>query len=390
MQTLVTGIGAITSIGNSVSENLQSLLDCHSGIAPMQILQTVHEVPAGEIKLTNSQLAERAGLPTDGVYSRTMLLGLIAAREAMSDACIDPALMRVGLISATSVGGMDLSEKHFAQIREGKGRARYMLEHDCGASTEHIANRLGIRQFTTTVSTACSSSANAIMLADRLLRHHLLDAVVVGGVDPLCRFTINGFSSLMILDKERCRPFDASRAGLNLGEGAGYLVLQRDDTPAAHTYCQLKGYANANDAHHQTATSEQGTGPCLAMSRALMKAEMKPDDIDYINVHGTGTFNNDQSEGNALCHVFGDKVPRFSSTKVYTGHTLGACGGIEAVFCVLSLINDVIFPTFNFSHQMENSPLIPETKVVKGAHLHNVMSNAFGFGGNVSSIILGL
>ena len=126
MQTLVTGIGAITSIGNSVSENLQSLLDCHSGIAPMQILQTVHEVPAGEIKLTNSQLAGRAGLPTDGVYSRTMLLGLIAAREAMSDAGIDPALMRVGLISATSVGGMDLSEKHFAQIREGKGRARYM------------------------------------------------------------------------------------------------------------------------------------------------------------------------------------------------------------------------------------------------------------------------
>lgn len=391
MATKVTGIGIVSAMGLNAAENWEALLAKHSGVGPITRLQTIHEVPAGEIKQTNEQLAEMLGLDTRKTYSRTALLGMMAAREAMREANITPNDCRVGLISGTSVGGMDLSEQYFTDLHEGKrAHLRNLFEHDCGASTMRIADYLGITEFMTTISTACSSSANAIMLADRMLRSHQLDAVVVGGTDPLCKFTINGFTSLMILDQEQCRPFDDSRNGLNLGEGAGFIVLQREeDAKGKPTYCDLLGYANANDAFHQTATSANGEGPYLAMKGALDKAGLQPTDIDYINAHGTGTGNNDMSEATAISRLFGEKIPPFSSTKVYTGHTLGACGGIEAAFCALMLKNDTIIPTFNFKTPMTDMPLVPEKEIKKNAGLKHVMSNSFGFGGNVSSLIFG-
>lgn len=376
-------------MGLNASENWDALLAKRSGIGPLTRLQTKHNVPAGEIKQTNEELAGLLGLDAKKTYSRTALLGMLAAKEAVNDAGIDPRKMKVGLVSGTSVGGMDLSEQYFTDQHEGRrAHLRNLFEHDCGASTLRMADYLGIKDFMTTISTACSSSANAVMLADRLLNCQGFDAVVVGGTDPLCKFTINGFTSLMILDQAHCRPFDDSRNGLNLGEGAGFLVLQREPGNH-HSYCQLLGYANANDAFHQTATSANGEGPYLAMKGALEKAGLHPCDIDYVNAHGTGTGNNDLSESTAMKRLFGDQLPPFSSTKVYTGHTLGACGGIEAAFCAQMLEHDTIIPTFNFKTPMHELAVSPATEVKANAGLKTVMSNSFGFGGNVSSLIFG-
>lgn len=391
MGSYVTGIGVISAIGRNVKENLDALMAKKSGISRLTHFESAREVPVGEVKYTDGQLRKMLGLPEKSTYSRTALLGMVAAQEAVSDAGIDlRSGLRVGLISSTSAGGMDLSEGFYKQMlaKPNGGRLRDVVSHDCGDSTEKIAAYVGIRDFMTTISTACSSSANAIMLADRMLRHNLLDVVVAGGIDPLCLFTINGFSSLMILDKELCRPFDGMRAGLNLGEGAGFVVLQREDSLQGKSpYCCLAGYANENDSYHQTATSPDGDGPFRAMEGALKKAGLQPEDVDYVNVHGTGTGNNDQSEGMAMSRLFGTKMPRFSSTKVYTGHTLGAAGGIEAVYSVLSITNDVVFPTFNFKNPMTDLPLFPETETVERAGVKVVMSNSFGFGGNVSSLV---
>lgn len=387
----VTGIGVISAIGLNTKENLESLIRKKSGMSSLCNFKSAHNVPVGEIKLSNEELKCIAMLPKGRIYSRTALLGLIAAREALADAGIDPHKYeyRIGIVSANSAGGMDLSEIFFKQHKEGKhAPLRNVINHDCGSSTEVIASTLGIKGFMTTISTACSSSANSIMLADRLLKSGRLDVVVAGGIDPLCLFTINGFSSLMILDNELSRPFDKSRAGLNLGEGAGFVVLENETEESKRkAYCRLAGYANANDAHHQTATSPEGDGPLLAMKGAIEMAGIKPTDIDYINAHGTGTANNDLSEGKAMRRLFGENVPRFSSTKVYTGHTLGAAGGIEAVFTAISLKNKILFPTFNFSTAIDELDLTPITEVVNDENIKYELSNSFGFGGNVSSLL---
>ena len=220
-----------------------------------------------------------------------------------------------------------------------------------------------------------------------MLRHGVVDRVVVGGTDALSRFTLGGFKSLQILDDRPCRPFDATRAGLNLGEGAGYLVLQRDDTLSREPYGYLAGWANANDAFHQTASSENGEGAWRAMSGALERAGVAPGEVDYINVHGTGTPNNDLTEGRALRRLFGDRVPPFSSTKGFTGHTLAAAGGIEAVFSVVALHRGAIWPNPNFATPIEELGLRPECRLREGEALGYVLSNSFGFGGNCASLL---
>jgi 3-oxoacyl-[acyl-carrier-protein] synthase II len=267
----------------------------------------------------------------------------------------------------------------------------YCLDsHDCGDMTSRIANYIGIKHFSTTISTACSSAANAIMLGARLIRTGQLDRVVVGGADSLSRFTLNGFNTLMILDTEWCRPFSNDRKGLNLGEGAAYLVLESESEvqrTGKRVYGRLLGYGNANDAYHQTASSPDGYGAGLAMQKALNVAGLNSAEIDYVNVHGTGTPNNDLSEGHALIRVFGNQVPRFSSTKAFTGHTLAPAASIEAVISLLSLEHQMIFPNLNFSSEMIEFALNPVTCLLPNIPLTNVLSNSFGFGGNCSSLI---
>jgi 3-oxoacyl-[acyl-carrier-protein] synthase-1 len=247
---------------------------------------------------------------------------------------------------------------------------------------------LGIRHHIATISTACSSGANALMYGSRLIRSNQLDVVIAGGTDSLTRFTLNGFNTLMILDQEACRPFDETRVGLNLGEGAGYVVMVSDSLAAqVQPWCRLSGFANANDAYHQTASSPDGIGNYLAMKGALDRSGLQPQQIGYINLHGTGTQNNDVAEGTAISKLFAPTYPLMSSTKSFTGHTLGASGGIEAVFSALSVKEGIVYPNARFQHQMKELPFAPETEWSEGHDLQHVMSNSFGFGGNCSSLI---
>lgn len=384
----ITGIGIISSLGLNAEENLNALLEKKSGIGQMELLNSVHkEIPVAEVKKTDQELAHLIGIPSTDEYTRTSLLAMIAAQEAWQDAG-NPPLGKAGFISATTVAGMRTSELHYADFQREGGKSDFIYTHDAGDSTEKTADFIGIKEFISTISTACSSSANALMLGSRLLRSHKLDKVMVGGVDSLSLFTLNGFNSLMILDKERCKSFDQNRAGLNLGEAAAYLVLEREQDldSNAHVYGYLTGYANANDAYHQTASSPEGKGAGMAMQQALDMAQLQSSDIDYINAHGTATNNNDLSEGLAIMKVFGDQIPPVSSTKPYTGHTLAAAGAVEAVFVALALKHQVIFPNLNFSNQMEELSFAPQTEIIKKP-LKHVLSNSFGFGGNNSSVI---
>ncbi|MCD7901136.1 MAG: beta-ketoacyl-[acyl-carrier-protein] synthase family protein [Bacteroides sp.] len=391
MRVFVTGLGVISGIGTNVKENLKALSEGIHGIDKVTLFHTNLDVPVSEVKLSNSELKRILYLKPEKIHSRTALLGMMAAKEAIEDAKLNIERTGIGFISSTSVGGMDLSENFFTTFREGhsKGRLQNIIHHDCADSTEQIAQYIGHIGFMTTISTACSSAANAIMLGSRLIKSGYLDTAIVGGTDALCRFTLNGFNSLMILDKEHCRPFDKTRAGLNLGEGAGYVVLQSEETISRKPYCEVTGYANVNEAYHQTGSSPEGEGPYKSMTEALRMSGISPREIGYINVHGTGTPNNDLSEGKALLRLFSKEgdVPPFSSVKAFIGHTLGASEGIEAVYSVLSIEKGSMYPNLNFSTSIDETDLSPITSFHQGLDIKHVLSNSFGFGGSNSSLV---
>ncbi len=395
-RVFITGIGIISSIGNDATSAFSSLVEERSGIAGITLLDTAlkDKFPLAEVKMTTEELLNAVGSDGKKNLTRTALLGMIAAREAIVSAGIDDINeFRTGLISATTVGGMDRSENFYKEFLAdpGKGHLIDIVNHDCGDSTERIADFLGTRGFMTTISTACSSSANSIMFGAQLIKAGFTDRVIAGGTDSVTKFTLNGFNTLMILDKNGCRPFDENRAGLTLGEGAAFVVLESEEVVNKQNkkvLAELTGYGNANDAYHQTASSPEGTGAYLAMEKALQLSSLEPEEIDYINVHGTGTQNNDLSEGIALKKIFGDKMPPFSSTKSYTGHTLGAAGAVEAVISVLSINHGILFPNLRFETPMKELNISPLTKVMKGVNVRNILSNSFGFGGNNSTLIL--
>lgn len=388
----ITGMGIISSIGNTVDESLQALLAGRHGISRVENFATKQRdaIWVGEIKQSNQELAKTLGLPAGHNYTRTAMLGVYAAKMAVASAGIASLEQRrTGLISATSVGGMDYTERYFYDYLENPDLHRYITTHDAGDSSHKIADYLGLNGLVTTVSTACSSAANAIMMGARLIKSGRLDRVIVGGTDALSKFTINGFKTLMILTDELCQPFDDARKGLNLGEAAAYLVLESEDLVRKENrkpLAYLSGYGNANDAYHQTASSEDGEGAFLAMQKALQVAGLPFTAIDYVNAHGTATPNNDLSEGRAMSRLFQQNVPLFSSTKAFTGHTLAAAAAIEAVFCVLALQQQVVFPNLNFRTKMDELSISPQTET-RSSTLTHVLSNSFGFGGNCSTLI---
>ena len=407
MNIAITGEGIVSAIGLDKQQVLQSLQTGKSGIGEMHYLQSSHhELPVGEVPLSNEQMKKLLAIPTDLMMSRTSLMGMLAIRQALQEAGVtlgmkraDGSPLRIVLVSGTTVGGMDITEQCFDQLygQVEKGAklsakdAELMKHHDCGNSTQMMANYFGLFADVTTLSTACSSAANALMLGARLLKAGLADVVVAGGTESLSRFHLNGFNSLMILDHQPCRPFDATRAGLNLGEGAAYVVLEVDKSAnqrGAATHAFLTGYGNACDAYHQTASSENGEGAYLAMTKALKMAHLQPSDIQYVNAHGTGTPNNDQSESISLRRVFGDKMPWVSSTKSFTGHTTSASGSIEAVVCLLAMQHHFVPANLGWQHPMEDG-IVP-TMGISHANLQHVLCNSFGFGGNDSSLVFSL
>lgn len=390
----ISGLGVISSIGKNVQENIASLRTTKSGVGYPEYLKTSHKTdfPVCEIKQSNEALAAMAGMKLN--LPRTTYLSAIAAQEALQDAGIDvmSSAFRIGFISANTLGGMDTSEQFYQEFLDDKssGHLRDVIHHECGSITELVSQHIGIKHFSTTISTACSSSANAIIHGSRMIKHDLLDIVVAGGADALCKFTLNGFNTLMILDSEPCKPFDENRKGLNLGEGAGYVVLVSDKVQQAlnlKKYATVSGYANANDAFHQTASSPEGNGNYYAMKQAFDMSGLQLNDIDYINAHGTGTANNDSSEGIAIERLFTDKIPLVSSTKANTGHTLGACGGIEAVYCCMAMQEGIVYPSLRIQTPIESLKFQPITSLKDNIDVKHTMSNSFGFGGNCTSLI---
>ncbi|MGO3707670.1 MAG: beta-ketoacyl-[acyl-carrier-protein] synthase family protein [Mesonia hippocampi] len=393
MKIAITGMGIISAIGSTVAENFAALKNKEVGISNLEnIFNSVHKgvLKVGEIKLSDNALAAMLKLPETHNFSRTSLLGAYAAKKAVENANIsDINAYATGLVSATSVGGMDKTEQHFYQYFEDPSVRKFITSHDAGDVSHKIADALGLKGMVTTISTACSSAANAIMMGARLIASGQLDRVIVGGTDALSKFTINGFNTLMILSDTYNTPFDENRKGLNLGEAAAYLVLESDKVikeTNKEVLAYLSGYGNANDAYHQTASSANGEGAFLAMKKALQTANISSSTIDYINVHGTATPNNDLSEGHALQRVFGTTVPHFSSTKPYTGHTLAAAAAIEAVYSILALQHNLVFPNLNFKNKMEELYIQPTTVLLE-KELNTVLSNSFGFGGNCSALI---
>jgi 3-oxoacyl-[acyl-carrier-protein] synthase-1 len=385
----VTGCGMISSIGDSFAETERSVLTSKSGIGPITLLETGYRnrLIAGEIKHPDNELAEMAGMTLKPGITRTTLLGAIAAKEAIFQAGITD-IKDLTFISGTTVGGMVATEKYYPDFLSNDTRNAFIESHDCGDSTVRIAEYSGIKGYLSTINTACSSSANAIMLGTRLIKSGKAKRVLAGGVDALSKFTLNGFNTLMIVDPNPCKPFDENRNGLNLGEGAGYMVLESERVAGnKEILCEVSGYGNANDAYHQTALSPDGRGAFLAMKAALEKAGLNPGEISYINAHGTATQNNDLSEGIAIERLFGSKIPFVSSTKPMTGHLLGAAGAIEAGISILAMKNGCVPANLNFKVKMKELSFSPVTELIRNVNLLHIMSNSFGFGGNNTTLI---
>lgn len=406
---VITGAGVVSAIGLGKEATLAALKQHRTGIGEVKYLTTTHhEIPVGEVKMSNAEMQALVEVPADQgqPLSRTALMGRLALREALQQASLADAtelLAQTPLISGTTVAGMDRAEVSLlaAQATDGdysvasplaQSLRQSMLssQSDCGSNTEEIARGFGQFALLDTLSTACSSAANAFIVGANLIRSGQYQRVIVGGTESLSRLHLNGFNTLMILDRELCRPFDATRAGLNLGEGAAYLVLETDESALARgvqPLATLSGYGNACDAFHQTASSDNGEGAYLAMHQAITMAGLQPADIDYINAHGTGTPNNDPSELKAMHRLFA-ALPPFSSTKGFTGHTTSASGSIEAVFCLMALQQQFLPVSLHWSQAIpdEASPVSTDTKPVRP--LRHILCNAFGFGGNDSSLLL--
>jgi 3-oxoacyl-[acyl-carrier-protein] synthase-1 len=389
----ITGAGVFSAIGTNKIETLDALLNQKSGVEPVKYLQTTHtDILVGEVKFSNDELREMLNIPLSEAYIRSSFLGIPAVDEALRQAQLDDrSSLRVAFLSGLNVGGIDQAELIYSDFLHNDSKNSYIELNDCGACTEQIADFFGGFRMVSTIVTACSSSANTIMMGANMIKSGRADIVVAGGVECLSRYHVNGFNTLMLLDKAICRPFDRDRSGINLGEGAGYLVLESAKSAqkrGVKPVCKLSGYHNVCDAHHPTATSPDGLGPYLAMKGALEDAKLSPEDIDYINAHGTGTPNNDLTEGLAVMKLFGDKIPPLSSVKAYTGHTTSAAGSLEAIISLLALEHDFLPVNLNFKNKIEEHNFVPVTNPTPVRPLKHVLSNSFGFGGNDSAIIL--
>ncbi len=338
-RVFITGVGIISAIGNGTGENLDSLRSLSTGIGKLTFLKSEHDdIPVAEIHRSNDELAHMAGVDSSqNIYTRNTLLALIASRQAIqASGWTNAEEKKTGAVFATTVGGMDFNEKYYKSLLHSDQYKDYISVFDSADCAEKVSAHFGIKQNITTISTACSSSANAILLGTRLIKNGKLNRVLAGGTDALTRFTLNGFLALEILSSTGCRPFDRDRNGLTIGEGAAFLVLESEEAAdPARIICEITGYANVNEAYHATASTADGIGAMLAMNKALQSASLQPGDISYINAHGTGTEINDLSEGIAIGQIFGTHVPPVSSTKAFTGHTLGAAGAIEAVYSAM-------------------------------------------------------
>ncbi len=392
----ITGIGIICSIGCNRTEVWRSIVESRAGIGkltrfPGETFPTDVAAEVGEIE---------GLLPIDGREARRMsrsdLLAVIAAHEAVSqanDGATNPLPRERAVVSTgTSTGGLLEGESYyFDRLVHGRARVAVsrVLQQPTSGPSDAVARALNLGGGVLSNATACASGGAAIGMAADLLRSRHADVAVAGGSDALCRLTYSGFNVLQAVDDHPCMPFSAERKGITLGEGAGYLVIERwDDALArgAAILAELCGYGSTCDAHHATAPHEDGRGAEAAMRGALAEVGAGLAHVDYINAHGTGTLLNDSAETKAIIGAVGEAVPA-SSSKSYFGHTLGASGGIEAVISVLTLQNQLAPPTLRLDVAAADCTLdyIPHTP--RPMAMTNVLSNTFGFGGSNVSLL---
>ncbi|MEJ7770014.1 MAG: beta-ketoacyl-[acyl-carrier-protein] synthase family protein [Chitinophagaceae bacterium] len=387
---VITGLGIISAIGSNVAENRLALIKSTCGVTQLDLFSSRYAgvLPCGEIKFSTSELKERLFANDPGI-TRTTLLALHAFEEASKDCGLTADQLSAddtALVAASTVGGMCLTDELYQDAHMVSGGSTFLSSYDCGSVALYLRDRFNMRGIINTINTACSSSANAIMYGARLIKNGFANRCIVGGTDSLAKFTLNGFNSMHILSRDLCTPFDLNRNGLNLGEGAAFLVLEKEeDAFDKRLYASLSGYGNANDAFHPSSLSEDGEGPYLAMKAALATARLEPGQVDFINAHGTGTENNDESESKAMLRLF-PQPPPFASTKSNVGHTLGAAGAVQAVYSVLNLVQQEVYPSLHYTKPIPSTGLQPVLKYAK-MPLQHVMSNSFAFGGNCTSLI---
>ncbi|WP_231893493.1 beta-ketoacyl-ACP synthase [Bathymodiolus septemdierum thioautotrophic gill symbiont] len=292
---------------------------------------------------------------------------------------------RIGVFLGTSTSGIAETENAYIGRNEETGKLLNidMLYTDNTSSIQrYVCRSLGLTGVGMVISTACSSSAKVFASAYRHIQAGFCDAAVVGGVDSMCLTTLYGFNALQLVSEGICRPWDKNRQGINIGEAAGFVLLEKS---SGNNHIRLTGYGESNDAYHISSPHPKGAGGKMAMESALMAAGINATDINYVNLHGTATPSNDQSESIGLSTVFNSEI-LCSSTKGMTGHTLGAAGINEAIICILALENSIIPANINLDTVDENLPVQVLTKSVKKS-LNHIMSNSFGFGGSNCSLI---
>jgi len=392
IKVCVTGIGVISAIGNNAEENHYSLKNNQTGISRATHFKSKYTdiFDFGEIKLSNSELEKSLKFKDLNHLTRTELIAFKAFEEAIKDANIKEKLSSrdTAFISSSTVGGMCETDILYQDANLLQEASKYINSYSGGAHLLKIVEKYKLKGYTNTINTACSSSANAIMLGTKLIKAGIVKRAIVGGVDTLSKFTVNGFNSLQILSKQACKPFDNKRVGLTLGEAAAFLVLEKeDDCKNKKSYAEIAGYGNSNDAFHASSLSKDAKGIVLSIENAIKSENINPKEINYINTHGTATENNDFSELLGIQKVLGF-FPPFNSTKSYTGHTLAAAGALEAIFSIFSIHNNELYKSLHFDYKIEDFNAIPIQKYQTNQKIDIVLSNSFGFAGNCTSLIL--
>jgi len=381
----------VCALGSGREEVARRLLDeARSGLRVSDACSPGRALPVGRVDAALPGV-EHLPLPLRSRNNRLALAALAQLRPAAEAAIARYGAARVGVVIGTSTSGVGETEAALAAHLAGGALPAgfHYGQQEMGSPAELIARELGAGGPAYVHSSACSSSAKALASAARLIRMGLCDAVITGGVDTLCAFTVAGFSALESVSAAPCNPLGASRKGINLGEGAALFLMSRE--PAAVALC---GWGESSDGHHMSAPDPAGGGARISMREALQRAGIEPGQIDYINLHGTATVQNDAMESRAVAEMFGGDVA-VSSTKPFTGHTLGAAGAVEAAFCWLAMQDDN--PEGRLPPHLwdgDADPALPALNVAQpGARLGRpirwALSNSFAFGGSNATLVFG-
>ena len=410
-RVVVTGLGAVTPVGNTPEETWENLVAGKSGAAPITLFDASNFKTQFACEVKGLNMNEYIDRKEARKMDRYTQLALVAATQAVNDSKIDAEDVdknRVGVIFGVGIGGIKTFEDEvkYYGLHEADGpkfNPFFIPKMIADIASGQISIKYGFHGPNYTTTSACASSTNALADAFNVIRLGKADAIVAGGAEAaICACGVGGFNAMHALstrndDPEHAsRPFSASRDGFIMGEGAGCLILEELEhakARGAKIYAEMVGEGMSADAHHITASHPEGLGACLVMKSALEDAGLKPEDIDYINVHGTSTHVGDISEAKAIKEVFGEAAYKLniSSTKSMTGHLLGAAGAVEAMATVLAVKNDIVPPTINHEEGDNDEELDYNLNftfnVAQKREVRAAISNTFGFGGHNACVV---